>query len=94
MWIEIFSLGSIQRRLIFDKLDIIFEILGTLFVEEPQFFELKNPSNILEDHFLIFDPILNWLFVITAIFVDIDLNKGDNYNFSEVLGARKIIFSL
>lgn len=75
MWIEIFSLRSIQRSLIFDKLYIILEVLGALFVKEPQFLEFKNPGHILEDHFLVFDAILEWLFIIAAIFVDINLNK-------------------
>lgn len=76
MWIELFALGSIERRLVFNEAQVIFEIFGALFVEQSQFPELEELGDVSEDIGLAANAELNGLLVIARVLVDEHLNKG------------------
>ena len=71
--IKIFPSGGIKGCIIFDKLEVIFEILSAFFIEKSKFIEFKELGNFPERGFALADSELQGLFVVARVLIYVNL---------------------
>ena len=73
MRIKLLAPWSIEWGLVFDKLNVIFEVLCSLRIKQTQFPKFESLGNILEDVGMIPDSKVKGMFQIGRILVYVDL---------------------